>query len=250
MNFNPDKTLRLHAQLLRQANRSPKLTLQDEQITTEYESKKPIPVCRLWLPLLIQTAIILAIPAQPLYTRLTGKTVILQQTAPVDPYHPLRGYSITLSYDISRVDSLQNLPGWAELLEQHPSSNVSSSASRLAQGTNFYVILEQPKSSTSGIPQAWKPVRVSAKLPASVAANQVALKGQYTHGTIKYGLETYYIPEEQQEQINYDISQSRQSRQNQSILVEIKVDARGHAVPIGFSVWDVKARTSLRNYHF
>jgi uncharacterized membrane-anchored protein len=157
---------------------------------------------------------------------------------------------VTLRYDISRLDSLQKLPGWAELVKQHPSGNPGSRVLDLARGTSFYVILEQPKSSTPGIPQAWKPVRVSSDSPASVAANQVALKGQYTYGSIEYGLETYYIPEEQREQINEDISQSWQKGQNQSTLVEVKVDARGHAVPMSFWVPDAKAQTSLRNYRF
>jgi uncharacterized membrane-anchored protein len=159
---------------------------------------------------------------------------------------------VTLTYDISRVDSLKKLPGWAALVKQNPSSNPNPQdwGADLAQGTSFYIILEQPKASTPGIPQAWKPVRISSELPASVAADRVALKGRYNYGWIQYGLETYYIPEEQREQINSDISQSWQNPQNQSTLVEVKVDARGRAVPISFWVRNAKARPSLRNYRF
>ncbi|HAA32846.1 MAG TPA: membrane-anchored protein, partial [Cyanobacteria bacterium UBA8553] len=70
---------------------------------------KPTPIWRFWVPLLFQTILILAVPAQALYTQLTGKTVILQ-TVPVDPYELLRGYSQTLRYDISRQDNLRKLP--------------------------------------------------------------------------------------------------------------------------------------------
>ncbi len=37
-----------------------------------------LPIWRLWVPLLLQTGLILASPAQPFYTQITGKTVILQ----------------------------------------------------------------------------------------------------------------------------------------------------------------------------
>ena len=49
-------------------------------------NNKPIPILRLIVPLLIQAGFILEIPAQPVYTYLTGRTVILQ-TVPVDPYN-------------------------------------------------------------------------------------------------------------------------------------------------------------------
>lgn len=216
-----------------------KANFQDYQIATGEKSKKPIAAWRLWVPLLIQTGLILSVPAQPVYTQLTGKTAVLQ-TVPVDPYDPFRGYSVTLNYDISNPQALQKLPGWAELVKQHPSGNGDDG---LALGTNFYVILEQPKSSASSLPEAWKPVAVSGDRPASVAANQVALKGRYTYGSIAYGLETYYIPEEQREKINNDINQAGQGRQEQPIVVEVKVDTQGHAVPISFWVRE-------RNYRF
>lgn len=248
MKSKSDKTLRSHTQPLEVVNPSPKVNFRET--ATEPETTKLIPAWKLWVPLLIQISIILALPAQAVYTRLTGKTVILQ-TAPVDPYHPLRGYSVTLRYDISGVGNLKKLPGWAELVKQNPSGNPDPRAwgADLAQGTSFYIVLEQPKSSNSNVPQAWKPVRISDELP-DIADNQVALKGRYNYGAIEYGLETYYIPEEQREQINEDISQSWQNGQNQSNLVEVKVDARGRAVPISFWVRDAKARNGLHNYRF
>lgn len=206
---------------------------QEHQFTGE-PSKKPIAVWRLWLPLLIQTGLILSVPAQSIHTQLTGKTVVLQ-TLPVDPYDPFRGYSMTLNYDISSPETLQKLPGWAELV-QH--SGIRSND--VAAGTKLYVILQQ-QASTSNLPEAWKPVKVSSDRPTSIAANQVALKGSYSYGTITYGLETYYIPEAQHQQINKDLAQAQQTslgqqRQKQPIVVEVKVDAQGNAVPISFWV--------------
>jgi uncharacterized membrane-anchored protein len=198
-----------------------------------------LPGWRLWVPLLLQTGLILAAPAQPFYTQITGKTVILQ-TIPVDPYDPLRGYSQTLNYDISRLDNLRNLPGWKELVGQQGSKK--SSSNYLATGTSFYVILEAPASTESQPPKAWKPVRVSGNYP-TLPANQIALKGKSTGNSIEYGLETYYMPESRRDEINQDINQAQRGRQQQSSVVEVKVDAQGRAVPISFWV-------SKRNYRF
>ncbi|NEP81104.1 MAG: GDYXXLXY domain-containing protein, partial [Okeania sp. SIO3B3] len=74
-------------------------------------SKNQMPIWRFILPLTVQLALILSIPAQAIYTTITGRTVVLQ-TVPVDPYDFLRGYYQVLSYDISRKDNLSQLPGW------------------------------------------------------------------------------------------------------------------------------------------
>jgi uncharacterized membrane-anchored protein len=203
--------------------------------------------------MLFQTALILAMPAQAIYTQLTGKTVILQ-TVPADPYERLRGYSQTLRYDISIQDNLRKLPGWKEL-PKLPSIG-KKELSFIKPGTHVYVILEAPKAPTPStateLPQAWKPVAVSSKLPSRLPANRVALKGLVQDGFIQYGLETHYIPEDQREQINADLRAARNPQPTQSrqflpsadpierqpkppIVMQIKVNDRGDTVPI--SVW-------------
>lgn len=201
-----------------------KRSLPQVTITKQHQSPQMLIAKRLWIPLLLQTGLILAIPFQSVYTQITGKTIILQ-TMPVDPYDFLRGYSQTLSYDISRVEHLRQLPGWQEG----------------KQGTKFYLILAAPVASESGTPRAWKPVKVSSDRPTNLATNQVAIRGKFTGSRIEYGLETYYMPEAQQQQINSEISQVQRSRQ--PLLLEAKVDDQGHAVPISFWVSD-------RNYRF
>ncbi|MEM7715052.1 MAG: GDYXXLXY domain-containing protein [Cyanobacteria bacterium P01_A01_bin.68] len=193
-------------------------------------NNKPIPILRLIVPLLIQAGLILAIPAQPVYTYLTGKTVILQ-TVPVDPYNILTGYYQILNYDISTKSTLEKLPGSKDLLKN---------------GNSFYVILQEVKSTGEGIPKAWKPLQLSKTLPSSLPDNQIALKGIYRYGSVEYGLEKYNIPEDQRNQINDNISRaSRSATQNdkQPIVVEIKVDSQGKAVPV--SMW-----VKERNYRF
>ncbi|MDF0552885.1 GDYXXLXY domain-containing protein [Kamptonema sp. UHCC 0994] len=210
-------------------------------------SEQRLPAWRVWVPLLLQIALIVSVPAQAVYTHITGKTVILQ-TAPVDPYDLLRGYSQTLGYDISNQNNLNRLPGWKDLPSDSVpcpvnSTNCSKSPQYLKPGTSIYVILEAPKTtSNSGRPKPWKPVRVSINKLTNLPANQVAIKGKYNGGRIEYGLETYYMPENRREEVNADIRET-QSRQPQSFVVETKIDAEGHAVPVSLWVRD-------RNYRF
>lgn len=225
----------------------------------------PTPSWRFWIPLLFQTTLILTVPAQAIYTQLTGKTVILQ-TVPADPYDLLRGYSQTLRYDISSQDSLRKLPGWKELPKQQPRGN---KLTFIEPGTRFYVILAEPLSSAlNELPQPWKPIAVSTRRPTKLPANQVALKGLAQPGSVQYGLETYYIPEDQREQINSDLRAARmadptqpeqtlsqvdptQPPQTPPVVMEIKVNTQGDAVPI--SLWarvGEASKPQIRNYRF
>ncbi|MBW4420095.1 MAG: GDYXXLXY domain-containing protein [Myxacorys californica WJT36-NPBG1] len=193
-------------------------------------SLQPLRSWRFWIPLLVQTALITAIPAQAVYTHLTGKTVVLQ-TVPVDPYDLLRGYSQTLGYDISTLDTLRKLPGWKTLPLEARNS--------LKENTVLYVILQLPEQKP-GRPIAWKPVGVSPDRPASLPSNQVALKGRVQYGQVDYGLSTYYLPETRRDEVNKAI---QESQRKQSAVVEIKVDAQGNAVPL--RLW-----LSDRSYEF
>ncbi len=234
-------------------------------MTLNSDSPNSLPPWRFWVPLLFQTALILAVPAQAVYTQLTGRTVILQ-TVPLDPYELLRGYSQTLRYDISTQDTLRDLPGWQELPKQSPNGK---EITLIKPGTRFYVIVQAPDPPTSTeLPPAWKPVAVSAERPSQLPANQVALKGLVQDGFIQYGLETYYIPEDQREQINAELRAAGQTNLTQSeqnlsganrnqlqqtppVVMEIKVNAQGDAVPV--SLWARVGKASkqqIRNYRF
>ncbi len=220
-------------------------------LTGETRSKDNIKTISWWrfvIPLIIQTGLIFSIPIKPLYTQITGKTVILQ-TVPVDPYDLLRGYSQTLAYDISNPNNLAKLSGWQELIKYKKTTRSPNNPNNnpvLPNGTKLYVILEAPKSSQTQPPQIWKPVAVSDKLPESLAANRIALQGTFKHnwgtGLIEYGLETYYLPEENISKINKDISEARFGKSRQPVVLEAKIDASGKAVPISF--WIGK-----ENYH-
>ncbi|MFN6562196.1 MAG: GDYXXLXY domain-containing protein [Nostoc sp. ChiSLP01] len=214
------------------------VTFRDYLIATEQKSNKPLPVWRLIAPLAVQTALIMAVPAQALYTDMTGKTVILQ-TVPVNPNDVLQGNALELDYNISRTANLSRLPGWQTIV-----SKGRGSGRRLPEGTNIYVTLQEQVSSGRGVPTAWRPLRVSSSRPTSLRANQAALRGVYQDGSVNYGLETYYIPENQRQQIRNDLQAQRARRgQVPPIVVKAKVDPQGNALPISMWVRD-------RNYRF
>lgn len=217
-------------------------------MTSPAETPRTFSSWRLWLPLALQAALILAVPAQAIYVHLTGKTVMLQ-TVPVDPYDLLRGYSVILNYDISRADRFKKVPGWDTLLKE------THNQSYLLHGSRLYVILEAPTTQSSEMPKPWKPVRVSRDRPTALPANQVALEGKVNYNSVEYGLETYYIPEDQRQQINENIAQAqrppRTARAEQMVVVETKVDANGRAVPV--SLWlklNKNRRGEVLHYRF
>jgi uncharacterized membrane-anchored protein len=196
-------------------------------------ANKPLRLWRLLLPLSFQ-ALLLSIAIPPLYTEISGRTVILK-TIPIDPYDPLRGYSQTLSYEISSPANIRNLPGWEKLPKQLDYDRKPFPVNR----TSFYLILQAP-SGSSKTPQPWKPVEIQTSLPTDLPANRVALKGTVNYGRIDYGLETYYMPEELRKEVNDAVTESNRK---QSGAVEIKVDAKGNAVAT--RLW-----TGDRSYRF
>lgn len=195
---------------------------------------KPIRSWRLWLPLGVQALLLLSIAIPPLYIEIAGKTAILK-TIPIDPYDLLRGYSQTLSYDISRLDSLKTIPGWKDL----PKESSYDKKVYIAHKTIFYIVLQAPKNNSEP-PQPWKPVKIQTSLPANLPVNQVALKGRVNYAQVEYGLETYYMPEALRTEVNDAVVEANR---NKSGAMEIKVDAKGEAVAV--RLW-----TGKRSYRF
>jgi uncharacterized membrane-anchored protein len=169
---------------------------------------------RFWLAFLLQVVVLLCIPAQAVYTQLTGRTVRLQ-TVPIDPYNWLTGYSQTLSYDISRVAALEKLAGLKP--------------STVRTGSVIYVVLESGKKD-----QPWKPVNMSVDKPIALAENRIALRGVVDRGTVLYGLETYYMPENQKDEVNNTITKAQGTKK--PAVVEVKIDRFGNGMAIAVEV--------------
>lgn len=187
-------------------------------------------VRRFWLVLIAQILLVAALPMRAAYTTWTGRSIVLQ-TLPVDPYSLLQGYSVALRYDISNRQSLEKLPGGHWLTAPAPPH-----PSLFAPHKPVYVILQAPADAATTPPQPWKPVAVQGDRPMQLPPNQVALRGVIRYGQIVYGLETYYIPEADRQQINDQISQIRAVQGNRPFVVEVKVGTDGQAVPVGFWV--------------
>jgi uncharacterized membrane-anchored protein len=197
----------------------------------KFSTQTKIPIAYFLIPFLVQILIILVIPSKSFYTYKTGQNVVIQ-TMPIDPYDLLRGYSQTLSYDISSLDNLRKLPG----------------EKNLNTGDTFYLTLQAPKLSNKTPPLPWTTVAINHHKPENLAANQIALKGIISnYDIVKYGLETYYMPENQREKLNQEIqelsNQSNQNNQARPFVVEIKVDRFGNSLPV--SLW-----IRNRNYRF
>ena len=218
---------------------SEKLTFRDYLIATEQKANKPLPIWRLIAPLLFQVGLILAVPVQAMYTDMAGKTVILQ-TVSANPDNLLRGSSLNLDYDISRPEMLRKVSGWREWVRKNSRRN-----GQIIQGSTLYLILQEQQSFNRNQFQSWKPVRVSVNRPVSLVNNQVALRGNYQDGLLNYGLGNYFISDAQRQQINNDLAQIQENRDSRQepILVRIKVDPQGNALPTGLSIGN-------RNYPF
>jgi len=186
-----------------------------------------LPWWRFFLPLGLQLALILFVPAKSAYTYNFGTDAVIQ-TRPVDPYDLLRGYSQTLRYDISRTGDLKKFPG----------------GDNLAKGETFYVILELNLAEAKLPPSLSKVIKVTKEIPQYMPTNQVALKGKVSkYSRVSYGLETYYMPESQRNKINQEIRDLQQdSAGKRPFVVEIKVDRTGNSVPVSLWVGDKKYR--------
>ncbi len=209
------------------------MTQNISQNISSHPSQRSIPVISFLIPLALQSLIILTVPAQAIYTHLSGQTVFLK-TAPVDPYDAMRGYSVALGYDVSQINVLKTLPGWKDIPKggMNPRS-VKPDSNYPKEGTVLYVTIDPATAKSAKVqplPPLWNPVAVSTKKPA-IAPHQAVLKGRLKYGRVEYGLETYYMPENRRYEVNEAI-------RTQPSLIEAKVDRSGNATPVKLWVGD------------
>jgi uncharacterized membrane-anchored protein len=203
-------------------------------VPSEPEPHQKLPFSRLAVPLFLQSLLICSISAQSIYALATGTTVVLK-TMPVDPYDLLRGYYQTLSYDISSFNTLKNLSGWQELKRDKGSVNIPNNQ-------QVYITLTKVTAVNANSPQAWQPVAIGTQIPTNLSSDKIAIRGVSNGNSIVYGLETYYMPEDRKDDVNKDVNAARSSGGKRNLLVEIKVDNRGIATPVGLWVGDKQYR--------
>jgi uncharacterized membrane-anchored protein len=149
---------------------------------------------------LIQCAVLVAVPGRQIYTRATGKVITLQ-TRPVDPYDVMSGYYVTLAYDIGRA----GMP--SDIQRQQ------------WQGKPVYITLKEGE---GGI---WVTDSVSLKRPVSVPDNRLLIKGRARPwGNVEYGIERFYIPEGKRNEIEASLRNT-----GSKAKVQIAVDRSGNA---------------------
>ncbi len=154
-----------------------------------------------------QFLILAAVPAQKIYTRAVGRSVMLK-IRPVDPYNILSGYYVTLNYEIS-----------------NPSSFGESAGSY--RGEQVYAILERRD---DGL---WRPVSLSKSYPANLPENRIAIRGRYSYWRIEYGIEEFFIPETQRAEIEQGLRKNPDQAR-----VEVKVDSKGNAALVRLLIGD------------
>ncbi len=161
------------------------------------------------LALAVQAAILAAVPAKQIYTRLTGKTILIK-TAPVDPYSLLSGYYVILNYEIARP------PDWSNIQRDYK------------RGQPAYVVLKQDDDET------WSAESVHDRRPEDIPADRIVIKGKRGRRRgIAYGVESYYIPERSRQQIEQDLRKNAGKAK-----AEIKVDHFGNATLIKLHIED------------
>jgi uncharacterized membrane-anchored protein len=158
----------------------------------------------------VQVLIVAAVPARKVFTLATGKTVVLK-VQPVDPYSVLSGYYVTLAFDISRLDAFPN----------------ARTGPEFPYGASCYAVVEKGDDGT------WKPVSLERELPGNLPENRAALLGKVHGGQIRYGIEEFYIPETQRENIADDLGKNQDKAR-----VEVKVDRSGHAALVQLRIED------------
>jgi len=151
------------------------------------------------LAVLVQVIILAAIPAKQISAKLTGKLITIK-TAPVDPYDFLSGYHVVLNYEISSPPSL------GELKREH------------RKNFPVYVVLKE------GADSIWYAESIRKTWPKDIPNGCVIIKGKCTYSGIRYGIESYFIPEKHRREIEKDLrGNGRQAK------AQVKVDRFGNA---------------------
>lgn len=159
------------------------------------------------IAVVLQVLILGAVPAGKIYTRYTGKTVILK-TAPYDPYTIMSGYYVTLDHEIS-----------------HP--KISDEWRNWPKGQPVWVVLKK------GNGEIWNAASVQNSRPESVPENCVVIKGEKKHHRIVYGIESYFIPEDARDNVERDLREN-----SDHAKIEVKIDSFGRAALVSLLIQD------------
>ncbi len=149
--------------------------------------------------LLVQFGILAWPPMEKSIIRETGRMITLR-TGPVDPYDVMRGYYMTLGFEISRPPGFESEKGRA--------------------GERVYTLLQE------GEDGVWNALSAGFEPPAELTENQVVIRGRirpaFRQSLIDYGIEKYFVPEAVRSEIEKAIR-----GEGSRILVDVAVDSDG-----------------------
>jgi uncharacterized membrane-anchored protein len=163
---------------------------------------------------LAQTAVLAYMVTDRVRLLSAGREITLP-IIPVDPRDLFRGEYVRLGYDIGRV----------------PISLLEGPAP--GTGEAFYVVIEKQADG------AWKPAKVSRAFPKESSPDRVVLKGRASFDTpwrapntvqqVRYGIESYFVPEGQGKRLEDLAREKRMS-------ALIAVDSGGNAAIKGIII--------------
>jgi uncharacterized membrane-anchored protein len=149
----------------------------------------------------LQVAILAAIPAQKMGPLLHGRTILLK-VLPMDPYHILSGYYADLGFEINNFGNDMSKPGQMRAPQKE---------------RTVYLTLKQ------GADGLWEGVRLDDALPSGLGHDEVVLRGEMQkYGRIIYGIEQFHFPESRRDEINQKLT-----ARNADIRAEVRVDKSG-----------------------
>ncbi|MBL7979402.1 MAG: GDYXXLXY domain-containing protein [Bacteroidetes Order II. Incertae sedis bacterium] len=156
-----------------------------------------------YLPFLVmialQVLILALVPARTLMTRAVGEEISLP-LAPIDPYDMWSGYYVILNYDISRPDLTQ----WDKL--------------KFEDGQTVWAVVKRDSVG------AFRLSRFAKTKQENLSSNERQFVGTYRDGSIRYGIEAYFIPEARR----LEIEQEVQKKREQTRMI-VAVTSDGHA---------------------
>lgn len=151
----------------------------------------------IWVVVLSQLLILVAIPWQKIQARISGKQVILQ-TRPVDPYDIMSGYYVTLSYEVERTEL------------------------KPPEGGNDGLVFLVLQKNAEGRP--WTPVEIRLE-PGELSTNQAALMAFREGGYLDFpGIKKLFLSEKQSKEVERLMEEAEGKA-----LVYLWVDATGNA---------------------
>ncbi|HRK75537.1 MAG TPA: GDYXXLXY domain-containing protein, partial [Rhodothermales bacterium] len=146
----------------------------------------------------LQVLILALVPARTLVTRAVGEEVSLP-LAPIDPYDMWSGYYVILNYDISRPDLTQ----WDKL--------------NFENGQTVWAVVKRDSVGT------FRLSRFAKEKQESLTSNERQFTGTYRDGSIRYGIEAYFIPEARRFEIEKEVQKKREQTR---MIVAVTPDGR------------------------